>query len=108
MVSPRTPLHTKRYGPSEVGEYGRGVGGGVFGGGGGVGLGIGDGVGHGAKSSFGAIQNNNGGRMADDEEVLLQRAKQAIQLAKQRGDGMVEMDEREWEAWQRHEAIERE
>lgn len=121
MVSPRTPLHTKRYGPSEVGEYGRGVGGGVFGGGGGadtmrrrpvpgggVGLGIGDGVGHGAKSSFGAIQNNNGGRMADDEEILLQRAEQAILLAKQRGNGMVEMDEREWGAWQRHEAIERE
>lgn len=42
------------------------------------------------------------------EEMLLQRALAALRRAESRGDGAVEMEEREWQAWQRHEAMERE
>jgi len=43
-----------------------------------------------------------------DDEVLVNRALAAFRLAEARGEKTVEMPEREWEAWQRREAMERE
>ncbi|RPA92083.1 hypothetical protein L873DRAFT_1831241 [Choiromyces venosus 120613-1] len=42
------------------------------------------------------------------DEVLVQRALAAFRRAESRRDGLVEMEEREWQAWNRHQAIERE
>jgi len=41
-------------------------------------------------------------------EVLLERALAAFRRAESRRDGLVEMEEREWQAWNRHQAMERE
>ncbi|KAI5795086.1 hypothetical protein EDC01DRAFT_70881 [Geopyxis carbonaria] len=113
MVSPRTPLHKTRYGPSGVG----GAGGRVGGGGGsdvirrkkvpGLGLGIDEVVGVGA-SSFDSRQNNNGYSELFSDDELVSRAREAFARAERSGASTVDLEEREWEAWQRHEAIEQE
>lgn len=127
MVSPRTPSK-QRYGPT-----GGGSGGGSVGSGGGrranggaredllrrrvgrrgLGLGV-DGAGTSDTCNF--CQNNGSGSdgewdgvhevMGDD--VLVARAREAIERAERSGHGMFELEEREWEAWQRHEAVEEE
>lgn len=101
MVSPRTPnIVQKRYGPSEGRNTGTEI----------------------SKKRFEieGVQNevfdylrttkNTGGweDVEPTEEVFLQRALAAINTANARGDGVVEMEEREWKAWQLHEAMERE
>jgi len=70
----------------------------------------------GTGNSFSFRQNN--GSSSDSEwsgvqelmgdDVLVARAREAIERAERRGDRVVELEEREWEAWQRHEAIEEE
>jgi len=106
MVQPRTPLHQERYGP--MGGVVGGVVGDVIrtvGSGGGAGVG---GVAA-TKNSFNLYQSpsaSNEDLIIDD--VLVERARRALERAERRGDGMVEMEEREWEAWQRHVAIEQE
>lgn len=120
MVSPQTPKIVKRYGPSggrnlvgssnntvalkkrfepTNGRIGGGVGGEAF-----------DYLR--AKNGSGNGNENNGRNWGDEheggvtEEMFLQRALAAIEEAGVRGDGMVEMGEREWQAWSRHEAME--
>lgn len=131
MVSPRTPKIVKRYGPSEGRNL---VGSGnntvalkkrfeqTSGGGRGRGRGVGGGVDgevfdylRASKNGSGNGSENNGWnnnwedeRGAVTEEMFLQRALAAIEEAGARGDGMVEMGEQEWRAWNRHEAMERE
>jgi len=41
-------------------------------------------------------------------ELLVERALAAFRRAESRRDGLVEMEEREWQAWNRHQAMERE
>jgi len=41
-------------------------------------------------------------------EVLVERALAAFRRAESRRDGLVEMEEREWQAWNRHQAMEQE
>lgn len=124
MVSPQTPKIVKRYGPSggrnpvgssnntvalkkrfepTNGRIGGGVGGEAFG------------YLRASKNGNGnGNENENNGRnnWGDEheggvtEEMFLQRALAAIEEAGARGDGMVEMGEREWHAWSRHEAME--
>lgn len=119
MVSPQTPKIVKRYGPSGernlVGSShntvvlkkrfepanGRGVGGEAF-----------DYL-RASKNGNGNGNENNGRNNWGDEheggvteDMFLQRALAAIEEAGARGDGMVEMGEREWQAWSRHEAME--
>lgn len=122
MVSPRTPKSVKRYGPSEGRNLvrsgnntvalkkrfeptsgGVGVGGEVF-----------DYL-RASKNGSGSGGENNGWnnnwedeRGAVTEEMFLERALAAIEEAGARGDGMVEMGEQEWRAWNRHEVMERE
>lgn len=128
MVSPRTPKIVKRYGPSEgrnlVGSGNNTVAlkkrfeptsGGVVGGGGGGGVGgeVFDYL-RASKNGSGNGNENNGWNNWEDErggvteEMFLERALAAIEEAGARGDGMVEMGEQEWRAWNRHEAMERE
>lgn len=127
MVSPRTPKIVKRYGPSEGrnkvggstntagvlnkkrleltnGGKGGGTGGEAFG------------YLRASKNGNGNGNENNGRNdgwgdereRAATEAVLLQRALAAIEQAGVRGDDTVEMGEQEWNAWARHEAMERE
>lgn len=111
MVSPRTPNSVqKRYGPSE----GRNLSTEVLR----KRLELGGGGGGGDVYDF--MRKSNNGRVVGEEweeereaevqsdEVFLQRALAAIKTAGQRGDGVVEMEEREWQAWKLHEAMERE
>ena len=123
MVSPRTPLK-QRYGPT--GDGGGGGGGGRWAnsevrddllrervGRRGLDLRVDD---VGTSNSFSFRQNN--GSSSDSEwsgvqelmsdDMLVSRAREAIERAERRGHGVVELEEREWEAWQRHEAIEEE
>jgi len=102
MAQPRTPFHQERYGPvggvagGAVVEVMRTVGGG-------------GGSGATTKNSFNLYSSpsaSNEDLIADD--VLVERARRALERAERRGDGMVEMEEREWEAWQRHVVIEQE
>ncbi|KAI5848741.1 hypothetical protein DFP73DRAFT_341062 [Morchella snyderi] len=114
MVSPRTPQIQKRYGPSEgrstdmlvqqrrmfEGGNTNNVEGEVFN------------FLNSSNSKRRGVIGNDGDGWQDEgavgEEVFLQRALAAVKAASQRGDGVVEMGEREWQAWKLHESIERE
>jgi hypothetical protein len=62
-----------------------------------------------AKNSFNFYQNhNNSHEELINDDVLVERARRAVELAERRGDDTVEMGEMEWKAWQRHLAIEAE
>lgn len=118
MVSPRTPKIVKRYGPSE----GRNIAGGSnnmvtmkkrFEQPGREAGGEGFDYLRASKNGNGNNGRNNNNwedeyEGAVTEEMFLQRALAAIEEAGIRGDGMVEMGEQEWYAWNRHEAMERE
>jgi hypothetical protein len=109
MVSPRTPI-TKRYGPSTggVGSFE------------GHGAGAENGkrilrVGLDVNSMHGFESFQNGGIRSESEwdgvvsdEVLVGRAREAFERARRGGHPTVEMEEREWDAWQKHVAIEME
>jgi len=115
VVSPRTPLTKARYGPT----------GGVGGSSSVVVVGnnlLRKRVGHlgiegaGSKNSFDFNQNNSSSSDSEwdvvqeviSDDVLVERARKAFERAERKGDGEVELEGREWEAWQRHEAMERE
>lgn len=123
MVSPRTPKSVKRYGPSGarnlVGSGNNtvalkkrfeptsgGVGGRVSGEAFEYSRATKNGGGNGNENN--AWNNWGDEQGAVTEEMFLQRALAAIEEAGARGDGMVEMGEQEWRAWNRHEAMERE
>jgi len=102
MAQPRTPFRSERYGPvggvagGAVAEVMRTVGGD-------------GGSGATTKNSFNLYSipsASNEDLIADD--ILVERARRALERAERKGDGMVEMEEREWGAWQRHVAIEEE
>jgi hypothetical protein len=113
MVSPRTPV-MKRYGPSKSAgtrtdlihkRFEPGL--------------IGAGFITNGEEVFGGYMRGHeiGGNGFDTEpeegeiisdEVLMQRAPAAFRRAESRRDGAVEMEEREWQVWNRHQAMERE
>lgn len=60
------------------------------------------------KNGAGRGGDSNEWEDEPSEEVFLARALAAIKTANTRGDGVVEMEEREWQAWKLHEAMEHE
>lgn len=69
-----------------------------------------DGVGARKDFEFYSSSGERWGSAEDiiNDDVLVTRARKAFGEAEKRGDGLVEMEEREWAAWQRNEAIEAE
>lgn len=118
MVSPRTPIRTRRYGPS-------------LGGAGGLrGSNSNGGVNHELRHFFPRVsldikgvaenmhgfefyRNNNISSMSEwdqtiNDRILVERAQEAYERAQREGHATVEMEEREWDAWQKHLNMERE
>ncbi|KAL7268769.1 hypothetical protein RUND412_008595 [Rhizina undulata] len=80
-----------------------------------AGLEAGDGSGAtGGTGFFGLLQKNNDVHEIQaaeefiNDEILVQRALAVFERAKAKGESTVEMEDREWQAWQRHEIMERE
>jgi len=113
MVSPRTPQNIvrERYGPSGVRTNGGRTRGVVRKRVPGVGLGIERGGPEGYNPDYVESDdedNSVNNTIYPSEDELVRRALAAYRRAEDRGDGIVEMEEREWKAWQRRQAMERE